>query len=138
LRKSSKNPRFSDFSSAPGGAPRLLPAPGSLAAAILQNNSLLQQPLTYVVGSLEVFPIARGPARRDELLDFPGRQVGTALQEGPGIPLEDAEYPAEGAQLPCQGFLAAVHPAGELEEHGDGLRRIEVVVHRLLEARAVG
>jgi hypothetical protein len=51
--------------------------------------------------------------------------------------LQQPEHAAKPLELRGQMLLAAVDPVGELEQHGNGLRRAEVVVHRLLEAPRV-
>src|SRR6478752_9614110 len=111
---------------------RLYTAPSRARLTVFEDHSSGEKVLADAVRLGEVPALASALPVPNQGFDFRG--VQPRLKERVGIALQDAEKAAERAQQRPERFLARVDLCREIEEHRDGLGRVEVVVHRLLEA----
>src|SRR6516225_8306928 len=103
--------------------------PGRALGAVLEDDAEAGELVADRVGALEVARALGFGARADALGDLRLGERGAGLQERARRLLQEAERPGERLQeRRVGGLAAAVDLGGELEQHGDRDRRVEVVV----------
>src|SRR5919109_2041518 len=116
----------------------LHPAPSGGGAFIFQHDTPIEQLLPDAIGFAEVLTPARLLACSDALLDpLLGHTGRRGLQELARLALQETEHATERLELTCGLRVAVEYGVGEEVQLRDGLRRAEVVVHRLAEALRV-
>src|SRR5262245_59903320 len=109
--------------------------PGGALGCVLELDAKGSELGTNAIGLGKILGLLGSGARLDARPDGGLIERGAALQVGARRALKQAERSCQRLEQACRlGGLAPIYLGGQFEEYGDSLGRVEVFVHRGVEA----